>query len=181
MKKITIISVLLASVLAFYSCENFNPPIEIPLSSVVIELDDIEVANDAKGELNSFSTTQNVSYSTIVGLTEEALNSMSRIESIDVNSLFITITSNDEMGTVVEDFVIKVDQLPDFTIDQYLLGTSYTVPNIGTYASQLLMKILSNESVDINLSGKTDVTSGENLKVTITLNDVILVAKVLNI
>jgi len=174
--------ILLASLLAFTSCDK-NSTIDIPLSSVIITLDNIMVddASNLKSTMNSFAVTQIIRYSDIEGLSDEAKKYQGNIESILADSIYVTISTTDEEGTIVENFCIQVNGLNDFSISEYFFGTLYTADHLSEYVSQLLTKIMKSESgAAINVSGETDVSSGESLKVEITLRGVTLKAKVIN-
>ena len=129
--------------------------------------------------MNSFDVTQTITYEALIGLSEEAIKYKDRIENIKADSAAIIITTTDDEGTVVEEFVVKVDKLSDFVIEHYSLGTTYTNDKVEPYISQLLLQILLKESININISGKTDIASGEKLKVTLMLENITLVARLL--
>jgi len=171
---------LLAGFLAFTSCDK-NSTIDIPLSSVTITMDNIMVnyASNLKSTMNYFEMTQTITYSEIDGLSEEAKKYRKNIESFLADTVYITISSTDGEGTVIENFRIQVDDMSDFSIPEYVFDTPHTADNLQEYVGQLLMKIMGSESgVDINLSGETDVVSGEILSIEITLVGVTLKAKV---
>lgn len=172
--------IALVCVLGFAGCDKINESIEISLPSVTIELEDVLVEDGSqKSVLNPFNVTQTLSYSSIVGLSEEAEKYKSNIETVKADSAAIIITATDSLGTVVEEFVLKVSGLSDFSVPRYNLDTPYATDDLKTYLTQLIMKLLLNDSIDLNLSGKTDVSSGENLKIKILLEDVTLIAKIL--
>lgn len=172
--------ILCACMLAFSSCEKNT--IDIPLSSVTIELDDIVVddGSHSKSTMNPFSFTQTISSATIKGLTDDAKKYKSRIQSMSADTVFITITTTDGVGTVVENFTLKAEDLFTYPIPQYHLGTAYTDSQLTDYAVQLLKKIMTDDSVNISILGETDVPSGDHLKITITMKDVVMAAKIIN-
>jgi len=170
--------ILLASLLAFSSCEKNT--IDIPLSSATIVLDDILVVDASKSTMNSFSVTQTIDYESIAGLSDEVDKYRSHIQSIEADTVYITITTTDGEGTVIENFLIKVNGLNDFSIPQYDLGTVYTASHIPAYVTQLMFKIMNGNSLELNISGETDVASGEYLQVEITLKNVVIKAKVVD-
>ena len=172
--------ILLASVLAFSSCDKTST-VDVPLDNVTIALEDILVSDASKSTTNFFSVTQPVTYAMIAGLSDDADKYRSQIESITADTVYITITSTDNAGTVVENFLIKVDNLDDLSILRYVIGTEYMANNLSDYVMQLFKKLLKEESVELNISGETDVASGESLKVKITLINVTLKAKVVNL
>jgi hypothetical protein len=184
MKKVLFTSILLSVLFLFNSCDKLKElnTIRIPISSMSINLDNILIDPELRSstaELNSFSATKTISYSSIDGLSEDANKYKSHIESITAGSGSITITSTDGVGTVVKDFVLNVAGIsPDFTVADYSLGTAYT-QNVKEYANKLVLKVLLSNSLDVKISGKTDVPSGKNLRVKITLENVELVAKIL--
>jgi len=174
--------VALVCLLAFSSCDKINETIKIPLESITIELDNIlvEDSSSQKSAFNYFNVMQTIDSSFIKGLSEEAVKYQSHIESIEADSACIIITTTDLSGTVVEEFLLKADGLSDFGISEYLLGMSY-MNGVEAYITQFMLKLLKDNSIDINISGKTDVQSGEKLQVKITLTNLTLIAKVLKI
>jgi len=169
--------VLLASVLVFSSCDKTST-VDVPLDNVTIALNDILVNDASKSTMNSFSVEQIVSDKMIEGLSDDAVKYRSHIESISADSVYITITSTDSKGTVVENFLIEADGLSDLSILRYDFGTEYSASNLPGYVTQLFMNVLLNGSVKLNISGETDVVSGETLQVKISLVNAVLKAKV---
>lgn len=178
MKKLITISILCVCFLAFYSCKKYTT-VDIPISSLTIELDDIEVNDQESKALTPFYVRKKISYADLAGLSSDAIKYRDRIETIQADSVSIIITTTDGVGTVVKKFAMKVNSLPDYTIPEYYLGTAYTDDNIESYACSLLFQILTKESTTIHLYGITDVPSSKKLKVTITLEDVTMVAQLL--
>ena len=185
--------VLLACMFALCCCEEVKDKVtvKIPINSFSIQLEDITVGATAaksgvivkladEDELNSFHASMNVSMDMLSSqLNTEIGKYQSNIERIEIGSTSsITVSSTDENGTVVKDFLMEATGISNFAVEQYILNTAYS-ENIEEFATQLLMKVLFSESVPLTVSGKTDVVSGEKLKVKITLNEVSLIAKVL--
>jgi hypothetical protein len=169
-----------ACLLIFCSCDK-RLAIEIPLSSITIEMDDISVGNNSglKSTLSTFNETQTILLSNLQGVSEEALKYRTKIESVKVGSTStITIIATDNAGTVVEEFVLSADGTDNFSIDRYNLGTPHS-DNVQDFAAKFLLKLLLNGEITLNASGKTDIPSGENLKVKLTLKDITLVTNVL--
>ena len=166
--------------LACYSCGD-KLTVEVPISSMTIELEDILVEDSSghKSTLSPFSATQTILLSSIQGVSDEAMEYRSKIESVKVGATSaITIITTDSVGTVVEEFVLDTDGAGSLSIPQYNLGTPYS-GNIQDFAAKLLTKLFLTEKVTLTASGKTDIPSGEKLKVKITLEDITLITNVL--
>ena len=196
MKKITILLMLLAGLFAFNSCNEKAATVDVPVSSLQIDLDDIVVGEElddadaavqmlrakVQDALNSFSMKQTFSQSSIDGL-EDVLKYQSEIKSVLVGSASISIAIvTDGEGTVVKEFLLKTSGIgaTSFSVAEYELGTDYAAADLLTFAEKLLLQLLLNKNVTITASGKTDVPNGENLKVRIILEDVIVTVNVLN-
>jgi len=182
---------LLACMFALCCCEEVKDKVtvKIPIDSFSIQLDDITVgATDAKSgvmvrlaeELNSFHADKVISMDKLNSeLADKAEEYQSKIEKVEVGpTSSITVTSIGDNGTVVKDFLMEADGINSFAVAQYNLNEAYS-ENVEEFATQLLMKLIVSNSVSLTVSGKTDVVSGEKLKVIITLNEVSLIAKVL--
>jgi len=191
MKKIKFqLMLLLAGLFVFYSCDvEDTATIEVPVSSLSIDLEDIVVGNDdppmqqakssiqLKSTLNSFFATQTISLENLPDFKDVA-KYKSQIKSVSVGSASVTISTTDENGTVVEKFVLEANNIGNLEIPIYELGTNYAADEIQNFATQILLKLF-NGDVTLTASGKTDVISGENLKISITLQDIMLVAYIL--
>jgi uncharacterized protein YjdB len=179
---------LLVCLFAFYSCDKIDDAAttDVKVSSVTFELDDILVEeNSTKStlddELNVFSATQTILLSDLQGLSDDAIKHASKIESVEVGEASIMITTTDSVGTVVKEFVLQVTGISSsIGIAQYDLGTTYLGENMQDFVNQLLLKLFISKEAELTASGKTDITSGEKLKVKITLEDITLVAGLLN-
>jgi len=181
--------VLLACFFALSSCEKVTTTIDV--GDLTVQLDDITVGDDgaksagivrlAEGALTPFSASQTLSMDMLAGLSSEAKDYQSRVTKVNVGpETSVTITSTDGNATVVEDFKIEAAGVQTLSVPEYHIGEPYT-ENIEKFATQLLMKLFtSSNGVPITISGKTDVVSGKNLQIEITLSDVSLVAKVLS-
>ena len=166
--------------LACYSCGD-KLTVEVPISSMTIELEDILVEDSSghKSTLSPFSATQTILLSSIQGVSDEAMEYRSKIESIEVGATSsISIIATDSVGTLVEEFLLSANDVGDFTIPQYNLGMLYS-DNIHDFASKVLTKLFVSEEVTLTASGKTDIPSGKKLKVKIMLEDIRLITNVL--
>ena len=180
--------VLLACLFALYSCDKVEDATktEIPAFSASIELDDIIVSatkSTADDDLINFSASQVVKLEDIDGISEDAIKYRSNIESVSVGSASVLITTTDSVGTVVKEFKLSATDISSsINITEYELGTTHTadLENLQTFCNQLFMKLFSSDSgVKISTSGLTDITSGEKLKVTITMENITLIASLL--
>jgi len=180
-------AIVIACMLPFFACDKITKT-DVKVSKATIELEDIVVqeGTPSKGqlddELNYFSASQTIYLNQIEGFTEEVLKHQSKIDDITVGTATITITAiEDETGTVVKDFLLQATGVsPNISIPQYDLGTAYT-GNVQPFATALLLKLFQASSVTVNVSGKTDITSGKNLKVKIEMGDMVFVVKLINL
>ena len=178
-------TVAVAGLLSFYSCDKVaeSTKLNVPVEKATIELGDIPVENGAaplngmytSETLNHFNVSRVITLEDIEGLTQDALSHQSQISDIDIADASITIVANDdETGTVVKDFVLKADGVPNtLSIPHYELGTVFA-ENVQPFAAAMVLKMLMTNSVSIEVSGKTDVTSGKNLQAKIELKDITL-------
>ena len=176
MKKIKLVFVLLASLLLFCSCDKTKT--DIKLSSMSFELNDIQVVSATRGDLNTFAATRTISLEDIQGITDEAIKYRKKIESITVGpTTSITITSTDGSGTVVKDFGLTASAVTHgVSVSQYDLGTTYSGGTLESFVIAVLNNLFQSNSATLNAQGKTDIPSGETLKVKITISEVILTA-----
>ena len=180
--------VLAVCLFTFYSCDKVKDATttEIKVSSVSFELDNITVEEDLSKStadgLNIFNATHEVTLNDIQGLSDDAIKYASKIESVETGDASVTITTTNEDGTVVKEFVLTATGISSsINISQYNLGEPYTdFANMQDFVTQLLMKLFVNKSANLTASGKTDITSGENIKIKITIEDITLVAGLLN-
>ena len=159
------------------SCE--NQKVKIPVKNLTFEFDDIKVDEATKDVLNSFNVTQVINLSTLKGLSEDALKYKSKVTVVETGTTSITIYSVDDVGTIVKEFVLHTSGVGTFNVPHYDLGTPH-IDNVQDYAANLLLKLMLNNTATVNISGKTDIPSGKNLRVAITLEDVTLFANILN-
>jgi len=177
MKNYKLLFVLLTCSVLFFSCDKIKTDVKI--SSLSIEMDNISVTSAAKGvsgdAINFFSATKTISLDDVQGVTDEALRFRNKIESIEVGTTTsVTVTSTDDAGTVIKEFVLNANGLSNaINIPQYDLGTAYS-GNLQNFVIELLTTLFKSNSVTMNTSGKTDITSGETLKVKITITNIIL-------
>jgi len=164
MKKIITFSILFASLLVFYSCKKPKPLIEIHISSVEIELNDIEINEDG-----IFNATQTINFSSLEGFYDEAIKYKDRIEMITVNTAHIRMIVTNFKGTGVKEFMVKEDNIGNYYIDEYALGTPHYNASLESYTEKLLSELLLNGSIDINVSGRTDAPANEELHVAFIL------------
>ena len=182
------IMVMLACLFAFYSCDKIKDATttEIKVSSVSFELEDItveEVATKSMADgVNIFNATHEVTLNDIQGLSDDAIKYASKIESVETGDASVTITTTNEDGTVVEEFLLIATGIgSSIYISQYNLGETYTdFANMQDFVTQLLTKLFFENSAMLTVSGATDITSGENIKIKITIEDITLVAGLLN-
>ena len=183
------IVVMLACLFAFYSCDKIKDAAttEIKVSSVSFEIDDITVEEDlskstAEDGLNIFNATHEVTLNDIQGLPDNAIKYAGKIESVEIGDASVTITTTNEDGTVVKEFLLTATGIgSSINIPQYNLGETYTdFANMQDFVTQLLMELFVNNSTNLTASGKTDITSGENIKIKITVEDITLIAGILN-
>jgi hypothetical protein len=152
-------------------------PVSIELSDILVV--DGTTKSTANEVFNHFNADKTVSFSNIEGLSEEAKKYKSNIESVEVGSTSITITTTDEVGTVVKEFVLTASGIANFiNVEQYNLGETYS-GNLQNFTAELLMKLFLNDSVTMNAKGKTDIIAGEKLKIKITMEDITLIATLL--
>jgi FlaG/FlaF family flagellin (archaellin) len=178
--------ILLACLFAFVSCDKIKDAstAEIPVASVSIEfdisVDSLTTKRATEDGLNLFDLTQSINIEDLQGLSDDAIKYSSSIESIEIGSTSITITSTDGEETVVKNFVFKAIGIPnEINVSQYDLGTTYADDNLQSFAIQLMSKLFKDNDVTINTSGETDVRSGNNLKIKITMDDITLIAQLL--
>ena len=175
---------LLAGMFMLYSCEKVT--VDVPVDSIVVELKDIQVvegsaaksgiaSKSADGELNEFLETRDVNLSDL-SLGNEVTKYQSRIKDATVGTASITITNAGGDGTVVKDFLLLVDDVHRLSIAQYDLGTEYTA-GLRNFCQKILLNLFLNGKISVTASGKTDVTAGEKLNVIITMDDVVIKAK----
>ena len=194
--------ILLAGIFALYSCAKEKLTVDVPLNALVIEWDDILVEapeiDDAENTegletasflrsgddgLNEFSATRVFTLEDFEELAKDIMQYQSRIEDVKVGSVIINITTADDVGTVLKDVVLKVDNTNLLSIAEYNLGENYDVPSdldLQAFSQQLLLKLLLKGSFNAAISGKTDVEAGEKLTVKIKMDDITLVAKLLD-
>jgi hypothetical protein len=180
--------VLLACLFAFYSCDKvkdastteikLDGPVSIKLDNIVVI--DGTTKSTANEILNYFSGTKSINLTDLQGLSEEAIKYRSNIESVEVGSTSITITTTDSAGTVVKEFLLTANGVANsINVPQYDLGSVYS-GNMQDFTTELLMKLFSNSNgVTMNTSGKTDITAGEKLEIEIILEDITLIANLL--
>ena len=118
----------------------------------------------------------------IQGLPDNAIKYAGKIESVEIGDASVTITTTNEDGTVVKEFLLTATGIgSSINIPQYNLGETYTdFANMQDFVTQLLMELFVNNSTNLTASGKTDITSGENIKIKITVEDITLIAGILN-
>ena len=182
------------------SCGGNVPTIPINVESMVVELNDILVGSpagiiakgggDEEPPLNTFSESRTISLESLKGITADEmadiLKYQEQIVSAKAGSITIAITSTDEEAMIVRDFLLEADGFTNnIYVEQYDLGTPITpeTADFTAFANELLMKLVMSSftglnEVTFNISGLTDVISGESLNVTITLGDVVFEAKV---
>ena len=179
--------VIFACMLSFYACDKAKVDVEV--SSATIALDDIVVQDGTTAmsksrksdTLNYFNVSQTIYLSQIEDFTEEVLKHQSKITDVRVGTAAITIIADDdETGTVVEDFVLEAVGAATLNIPHYELGTAYNPENVPSFAAAFLLKLFQASSVEIKVSGKTDVTSGKKLKAKIEMEDMVFVVGLLN-
>ena len=180
------VSLMLASAFVLCSCEKVT--VDVPVDRIVIELDDILVEDGSTSKsglalksddgLNKFDVTRDVNLSDL-SLDNDVLKYQSRIKDVIVGAPSITVTSASGEGTVVKDFVMKVDGVHSISIAQYNLGSEYTadLADLQTFCQKAILNLLLKGSISVALSGKTDVAAGESLNVEIVMNDVVIKAK----
>jgi len=190
-EKLKMLAILAVLILPFYSCKDTK--LEIPIPSATIDLGNVLVGGGPSsvkgvqrvgaGDLISFNETDKViTMDDIKGLTDQALEYKSRISEIEIGTASITITAPDDAtGTEVKDFVLDVTGVGKLEIPQYNLGTSYAAEDVVVFAKDVLAKLLSDDEITVSISGKTDVTSGKNLNVRIKLDDMKLIADLLQV
>ena len=182
--------ILLACMFALCSCEAVKDKLtaNVDVGSFTIELDDIVVGDDGESKsaivrlaeevvLSPFSGQQVIRMD-MLHLSVNIEEYLTRIEEVIIGSASITVTSTDENGTVVKNFLIKATDIPNFSVAHYELNTSYS-EGVNEFAVKLLTKLFNGNSVTIAISGETDVVVGEKLKTTIALSDVVIKVKVL--
>jgi hypothetical protein len=181
--KVKLSLMLLACVFAFYSCDKVKDATttKIPVSSVSIELDEITVtgAKSIAEVLNSFSAEQLIKLSDL-GLSGDAVKYSDKIKSVEVGGpTSVTITTTDSVGTVVQEFTLQATDVTTLNVPQYNLGTPHSGNDIQVFAQQLLTKLFANNSATVTASGKTDIISGEKLKIKIVVENITLIASLL--
>jgi len=194
------IACLFACYFVSVSCGG-GPTIQIPVDNVSIELNDIVVgepqqskakspANDEDGDelLNHFAVERTVSAEDAVGLTADALEYLSQIQSASVGSVSIIITDLSGEGTVVKDFELEAIGFNNkIKIAQYDLGAGFdyqaVTGDLLGFAAELMRKMFVNSLQDVTFTvkGYTDIPTGESLKITITMDDVVFEAKVIDV
>jgi len=161
-------------VLLFYSCEKAKDitTINVPIRTATIKLNDIVVQDGTRsdGALNYFSASQVIYLNQIEAFTEELLKYLGKISGVEVGTASIIITADDGEGTVVEDFVLEAVGVAELNIPQYELGSDFT-EDVQPFAAALLLELVHTNSVEVHITGRTDVTSGKVLKAKIELGD----------
>ena len=184
--------ILLACIFALCSCEEVKDKltVDVKVGSFDIVLDDIIVGDDGgvtksaivrlDGEegvtLTLFSSSQSISLSK---LDIEVDVDGSNFNSVDLESATITVTSSDEEGSLVEDFLMVAGDIGSFKIDSYELGVPYSGADAKVFVLKILEKLFKGASIPMAISGYSDVVSGESLTVTIALTNVVVKVKVL--
>ena len=179
-------AVLIACLLPFNSCkksEDDVTTVNVPVDkAVTIELKDILVEDGTSSKssksaddevLNFFNISQMIYLDSIESLAD-VMQYQSKIKSLEVGTASITIIADDEeTGTVIKDFVLTAKDASVLSIAEYELGTVYS-ENVQPFVNALILKLFQTKSVSINVLGKTNVTSGKNLKVEIELGGMVL-------
>ena len=182
MKIVSFFLVVFGVIFSLCSCEKLEEltVVKIPVSSSYsIEIEDIKVNASNEG-LNTFDGAEFVGVSSIEGMRENERQYISHITKIKAGSGSITITSNDGSGSVVKDFVLKADGFgSDFSISQCAFGEPYT-EGVADYLNGLMAKLISDGDRNIRVSGKTDASAGKTLTVKITLDEIVIYAKVID-
>jgi len=174
-----------ACMVSFSACDKVKDATstDVKVDKATIELTDIAVQEPTRADaLNPFGATQTIFLSQIEGFTEDLMQYQSKITDINVDAMTITIlASDDEDGTVVEDFNLSADGVgSELSIPEYSLGTAYAVAGAQPFATALMLELFKVSSITMHVEGKTDVTSGKNLQVKIEMEDLVFTVGVLN-
>jgi len=167
--------------LSFFACGKIKDATtkDIPVESITIELNDITVQEKTRGELQKFYAEQTIKLEDIEALTDEAIKYSDLVESVSVGSASIIIYSVDEVGTVVEEFVLDAKEVSKIEIKEYVLKTEVNTKEVQSFAASVLKHLLLYNKVNVVTSGNTDIPSGKNLRVKISLKNVNIRASVL--
>jgi len=185
--KLSVSLILFVSAFVLYSCDKVT--VDVPVESIVLELDDIPVVGASASasamslksadELNSFDVSRDIALNDL-SLGSNITKYQSQIKDAKISTATIVITAPAGEGTVIKNFSLQVTGVSKvFTIDEYTLGTEHTA-DLKSFCEQTLLKLFSDGSIHIKASGETDVTAGEKLTVTITMGDVTIKAKALD-
>jgi len=180
---VKLLMVLFACFTLFCSCSKIKEAATTDITvsgEMYVELKDIPVVTGTtRGEVsNHFSVENAVIKLEDFNLSEEILKYRNNIESVRVGSeTSIVVTTTDKEGTVVEKFVFKASSIRYvIEVDRYELGTTYTNPNLLSFAEASLEQLFKTGELKISTSGNTDITSGETLNVRLTIKNIVLKA-----
>lgn len=174
----------IACLFVCYSCKN-NGDIKVPIKSMSFEFDDIEVGLPAESvPLNTFSATRTFSIDSVKGITSDEmlkfLKYQKQICASVVGGAKITCTTNDE-GTVVKDISITASGCPtNLYVERCNLGTALERGNDFTGFFSLHLHAFFHpfaiNELTLTVEGFTNVPTGKNLNIVITLSDVMFQA-----
>lgn len=197
MKAINITKLLLLSVCAivFASCDNDTLILDVPLKNDVnVKFDAKVLPNQSQARplaavLSDQEVLSQFSGSIVLNRNDEAFKEitphLNNLSSIDVGNALLVIQDPELRSYYAEDVEITAKSADSeeisFLIKQrYQFGNTFNDAEFTSFLLKVVLQLMfTNDTVTLNISGKTNALEGDNLGIHLTLQQVVLKVKTL--
>lgn len=181
MRKIYLLTVLLIATLP--ACDKIEEATsrDIKIDNVKFNFETAIQAlkSTRSAEINSFSIMKTIQLSDLNS--QDLVDYASKIKEVKVNRSEIVVTFNPTGNYTITDLEIDIAGVSGspLVIPSYSANEAFVAPaKMKEFTSAFLMKLLSNTSVDVMVSGNTDAPAGTTIKISYD-NDLVFTAKLL--
>ena len=185
MKKLFFASVTCTLLFLFSGCDKLKE-----YTTIKVDVPDLELSFDEIEVKNQESTLRADTYSYFEWLKSISIDDfgaslkkydVSHFKGITSKSASIRVYSTSGDNGKVEDLRIETTGSSPltFTINSYVLGTTYSNGDFKTFVEQLMFKMITQPSVTFKISGKTDIPEGSKIAATISVLDITVAVQVL--
>ncbi|MDR2497313.1 MAG: hypothetical protein LBD21_09330 [Tannerellaceae bacterium] len=153
---------------------------DVDVANIEFASDELEVypapEGSPAGTYNDFNEEQTISLDDFDGADELKKYNKEHIKSVTCESVKVYVTSTNNQAGNVKDLLVNIKDVPgfSFTIADYTLGSVYENSDAKKFVESLMLLVLTSNSnaLTLNLSGKTNLSDNERLKLQISIKGI---------
>jgi len=159
-------------------CENLKDSVATDIDVKDVKLVFTALTESGKSETSSFSVTRTVNIAELSN--DEIVEYAEKIDNVTVNSSAFSAVVTPAGSCTITNLTVKAEGVPgSLSVPSYTVGETFAAPaGMNGYTALFIMKLISEKSLTVTVSGETDAPAGTTVVISYE-NDLVFKVKVL--